>query len=136
MTVMEAFYVRIVGDADITARVANRIYRGFRPQVTGLPCITFTRVDREAVQGSTGRTGTERLRVQVDIWCEADHDREAEAIAEALKARLDGWTNESSPAISSCFLDSEYGNIEDEGGGATVPLSRVTQDYGVWYSAS
>jgi hypothetical protein len=134
MTIDDAFYERMAGGTAITAIVGDRIYLGWREQTEALPCITFFRVDTQIQQSSAGRTHTERARIQVDMW--GDGQRDLRTLADAVKARLDGWTHESDPAISSCSLLSEICDLEDEGAGREVPTHRISQDWALWYYAS
>lgn len=117
----------------VTAIVGRKIYRNSRPAGKGLPCLVFSRVSNVSLNESTGPTGTEHARIQVD--CYARGDAAAEELAAAVKETLCGWSRDSSPAIGAAQMTTEFDDSEpdEEGGGQLLHV--VRQDYSIWYAA-
>lgn len=134
MTIEDAIQDRLADTTAVVARVGARIYRGWIPQRAGRPCITFQRISTTPVNGSTGPSGTQNIRIQVDVW--ALTPSEARAIATAVAGALSGWSRTSDPEIGRCNLVSDQDMTEPSDNGESKPEYRVSQDYSIWTTAS
>ena len=133
MTLEDAIYEELLGTTGITALVGNRIYRGWRPQHAATPCLTFFRISRVPINASTGPSGTEHARIQIDVW--ANTSKTARAIADAVSDALAGWSS-TDPVSSPMRLESDQDMPVEPDDGVGQWETRVSQDYSIWYSAS
>ena len=133
MTIDDSLFEELIGSTTITAHVGGRIYRGWRPQESKTPCISFLRISTTPLNGNTGDSGTHNARIQVDVW--AKTAKSARTIADAVRALLNGWQS-TSPASSQTLCVADVDMVEPPEEGAGQPEYRVSQDYSIWYSAS
>ena len=132
MTLMQAIYDRLMDAPAVAALVGHNVFASRRPADGPLPCIVFWRVSSISQNCSTGPTGTEQSRVQVD--CHAALHEDAEELAAAIKGVLAGWSRESSPSIGAAQIVSEHEDFVDDtdGGGGAEHI--ISQDYSIWHS--
>jgi hypothetical protein len=84
-----------------------------------------------------GASGLASPRVQLDAW--ATTAREAKAVFEAVRKRLDGFRGpigSPSRAVQGAFLETErsgYEDAADAGSGSGVGLYRRSTDFFIWY---
>lgn len=124
----EALYVRLTGDAAVTAIVGTAVYPQAAPQNLEPPFITYARVSAERLRSFDGPSGLARPRMQVDCW--AAGYRQARQLADATRRALDGWR---SPAdgVPGAMLESDRDLHEPENG-----LHRVSMDFFFWHEES
>ena len=120
--------VAVLAAADLST---VSVYKGWRPQSSDVPCVTFLRISTEEINGAAGTSGTRRTRAQIDTW--SSSATTARTIANAIRDGLDGWTNTSSPAISPVRIISDQDLIEQPDEGKGVAKHRVSQDYSLWW---
>jgi hypothetical protein len=133
MTIDDSIYEELIATTGITALVGARIYRGWRPQESKTPCISFFRVSTTPLNGATGASGTDNARIQIDCW--ATSPKSARAIAEAVRGALDGWISVS-PASHAALLVADVDLVEPPQEAAGQFEYRVSQDYSIWMDAS
>lgn len=130
MTVEEALYEKLMDCDALVALVKRQIYRGFRSQGQGLPCITFLRVSTTPSNGATGSTGTEHVLIQVDCW--ARRSSETRNIAEEVKTTLNGWSRTTAPVVGAAILTDEQDIIEPPDDGGQLAEYRIIQTWSIW----
>lgn len=129
----------ITGDNTLSGYVSARVYPILAPDGALMPYITYER-SREPDNDSGGSTGTESLRLMVDVRAES-YDT-AVAIAEAIYDLLDGWKTPDPegqeepaiPIISSVHLTGETESTDGPTAGGNGFVYVVSQDYLIWYS--
>lgn len=89
MTLEEAVYTRLAGDAAVAALVGTRVYPILAPQAGALPYVVFARAETENLADLGGR-GTHD-RVQLSVQCFAADVETARALATAAQTCLDEW---------------------------------------------
>jgi hypothetical protein len=132
MSLEDAIYQRLKADEAIAALVDD-IYRTWRPQTQTGDCITFQRISTTPFQSSDGAIDVEKARIQVDIWSTSQST--ARSIAEAVKDSLNGWNQDSGPAINMTTLESDQDTEEEPRTGKGKPDWRISQDYVFTFTA-
>lgn len=128
-----SLYSLLANDASITSLVGTRIYPMWAPPDTTLPYMIVTRIDEQDFAPTMAGPGdTDFAVLQVDIWAGSSLD--AEAIKQALRNLLDGYTGAMIPAYICSFrftsaLDGPL-SPTDGGGDATA---RITMTAEVWW---
>lgn len=133
MTIQRAVANFVITDSAVTALVTQRIYPQRLPQNPEYPALVFRRVSGPQVHNLAGAAGRAVPRVQID--CYAETYTQMEALADAVKARLDGFrgtmTTADSPALSfvvdTCKLENSLDFDESDVPNKT--LHRRAQDY-------
>jgi hypothetical protein len=69
--------------------LGDRVYPHRLPRDATLPALTYSRVDTVRPRSHSGPSGLPTPRIQLDVW--ANDPDSADAIAEALRIRLDGY---------------------------------------------
>jgi len=129
MTVAIAIYSRLSNFAALVALVSTRIYPVEAPGEASRPYCVFLTVSSQHLQNVGGPSMVVNSRIQVDSY--AGLYIEASAIADQVRAALDGWNGTEASIVvlgSSCIDHRDF--IEDL---ANPPLYRVSQDFSVWF---
>jgi hypothetical protein len=101
------------------ALVGTRIYPVFLPQNPTYPALTYQRISNTAQSGSTA---LRQSRWQVN--CYASTYIGAQALAAAVKAELEEWTDtDQTPMVKMCQVVNEIDDYDDE-----VDVHRVIVD--------
>jgi len=87
MTLEEAIYTALSGDAVLAALVGTAIYPVEATQGSPLPRIVFSRQETENLAHLAGRGKHDR--VQISVLCYANDPAEARVVAEAARAALE-----------------------------------------------
>jgi hypothetical protein len=132
MSLEDALYKRLAANEGIAALEPD-IYRSWRPQTQTGDCITFQRISTTPFQSNQGAIDAEQARIQVDCW--ASTQSGARALAEAVKDSLNGWEQDSGPAINMTTLESDRDMEEPPRLGQGKPDWRVSQDYMITFTA-
>lgn len=143
MALRELIRTHLLGDADLRATLADRVFPGRAPQrelVDGvavnlrLPYVTYTRISGSTVNSASDlASNTRTCRVQFDIIA-ADSDS-LETLGEMVKARMNGWRDTgSSPRVDSFLLDNELDDADEPIDGSDTGTYRLIQDYICWYA--
>jgi hypothetical protein len=130
----------LLGDVQIAAMVAERVYPLRLPQKTVPPAIVLTRISGPRFGHLRGADGIARPRYQVDSWA-VTHDV-ATLLGTLCRLRLNGytgtWSDSDSPETIirvTILMDPEGDHDlfdEDISGG----LYRHSADYLVWHSCA
>lgn len=137
MKIEDRIFDRLRSDADITARVGDRIFPVWAPmdtkgQLEPRPFIVFTRVSGMSVNAMDGPTEDTECRFQFDVIADAYTD--GKGIATLVRNRLNGWRDVASlPQVHSSHLQNEFDAVESPTSGTDRPIFRTTQDYLIWY---
>ncbi|HKQ02637.1 MAG TPA: DUF3168 domain-containing protein [Actinomycetes bacterium] len=81
-----------------------RIYPQVLPQDVKLPAITYKRISETEVRSQDGPSGLVRPRFQLDCW--AKTYAEADAVAAAVRDRMDGLRNDDGGNLQGVFADT------------------------------
>ena len=110
----------------VAALVATRMYARLLPQTPTLPAITFSRVSTRRLHDMNGPDGLPRPRLQLTCW--ASTPAAAGALADAVRARLDGYRGAmGSVTVGSCLLAGERDVDDVEAGRSGVALDFMIQ---------
>ncbi len=126
MSIKQAVYDRLRGDATLAAVVGDRIYPDILPQQPAFPALTYIRrsVDRHKTFCGTGEMA--RSSFQVDAWALTYED--AERVAQHVRTSLVDFKGimAGSPgvAVSDVRLENEFDLSDLEPG-----LFRVSMDF-------
>lgn len=132
MAIKTPLYDRLVADGTVSGLVGTRIYRKVAPQEAAKPYVTFQGISAPRIHGVKNSLGVVQERIQFDCW--ADTDSGAEAVADAIRASLDGFTGTlGSIRVQGCTHLDERPGMEPPIGGGETPIHRVSQDYMVSY---
>lgn len=120
--------MKLKADAGVQALVNTRVFFAEAPQNPPIPFVLMTRVGTDHVHSLTGSSGLANARIQVD--CYAKTQKEARAVATAVRAVLDGFRgDENDVNVQGVILLDTMDGYEE-----SPELRRVTQDYHVWYN--
>lgn len=122
----------LLADTTIAAAVGPRVTPVVLRQETGLPCLVYRRLDSTPDYTLAGRAGWRTVTIQVTCW--ADDYTEARTLAEAVRKKLDAYS-ELSGVGSIRFISvgdgaDEYA-VELEAFGAVATLTVEYDDEAV-----
>jgi hypothetical protein len=118
----------LLADAAISTAVGGtRIYPTVLKQGIRDPSIVYNRITGLGNWTTTGPSGLTRPRFQID--CYATTSDQAEALADLVKARLDGYRGlMGSVMVQGVFFDTERDDYQ-----ADAELYRTSRDYFIWF---
>ena len=122
----------VKANAALAAVVAARVYPDLAEQGAALPHLVWSVSGGGPKQASDG-SGPDH-QVDVSWTIRATTRLQAQQVADLLSAVLDGWTNSSTPAVSSCTLENESTGYEFRSDDSDELVRTVEQDYTVWYA--
>lgn len=121
----------ILADATISGLIGTRMYPLRLPQAPTLPAITYQWISGRHVQSMNDRSGLSGPRVQFTAW--AATYLQAEAVFEALRKRLDGFSGMAGATrIYGALLDSDRDLPVEEVIPDTTIMGRIA-DFFVWH---
>jgi hypothetical protein len=133
LTIEAGLVYKLTNTAAIQTLISTRVYLEQIPQGATLPCLTYQRIStaRLTAHDISGSAGTAHARFQFDAW--ATTYASAKAIADALRAALNGYkgtitSGADSVVVQAALIDGESSEPDVEAG-----LARVRSDYFVWY---
>lgn len=111
----------------LAALVSSRIYPMRLPQTVDLPAITYQDISTAYTQAHNEPSALPRPRFQFTIY--AGTVISANAVAEALKAALDGYRGNMGTGayltfVEACLLKNEFSNDDPE-----LAIQQKFQDY-------
>lgn len=116
----------LLADSTISSLIGSRFYPGELPQDATLPAIVYSTISGYRPQSQEGPSGIVRLRIQIDCWAETYAG--AEALAEAVRLRLNGYRGSAgSGEIKGAFFDSERDLSDSE-----TDRKARSVDYMIW----
>lgn len=119
MSIKNILYAAMAGDTAIAAIVGTRIYPLKLPQGPTYEAVSYQRISSTGVNGNTA---LRESRWQFSCW--GDTYEKATALAAAVKALFEGYTNTTStPGIKMALVVNELDNYDD-----TVKTYRVIVD--------
>lgn len=68
MTLEEAIYGKLTGDAAVTALLGTRVYPGQAPQSSNLPVLVYQRASQKKLVTLTGVINLNRYGMRLDLW--------------------------------------------------------------------
>ncbi len=114
----------LAADPSVAALVGDRIAPPPVVQASTMPAVTYQRISTVEPVDLDGMPGLCRIRLQVDCW--APTQDAAEELAEAVKAKLRGFSGTvEGRSIKGVFVDGE----NDAPYEPDVKLHRVSADY-------
>lgn len=114
-------FSRLTGDAGVTDLVGQRVYPLRLPQEPTYPAIMYQRVSTNEAHTHDQAGGLAESRVQFD--CLAVTYSQAQALAAAVRAALNGWVDDGN-GILACLLENQIDLYED-----TTESYRVVLDF-------
>jgi hypothetical protein len=126
----------LLAGSSVAAKVGgSRIYPVILPQGERNPSIVYNRITAQGDHHMTGPSGLAMVRMQIDAWAAKQDD--ADALARAIKARIDGFrgvmgdgVQDVTPVtVQGVFFDSARDDYH-----ADAEMFRVSQDFRVWYA--
>lgn len=135
MSIKQSVLAYLLTKTGVTSLVVDRIYTGLRPQGEALPAITIHKISAGPEHDLDGAAGNANPRIQIDCW--AGTDLEADALAEAVRNAMDGFTGTmGSHHIDVALLDDGSDDQAVPIDGSDVSTYRVTQDYLIRHTES
>jgi len=124
---------KLTNTAGITALVSTRVYLETIPQGATLPCITYQRIStpRLTAHDTSGSAGTASPRFQFDAW--ATTYASARAIADALRAALNGYKGTITSGADSVVVQSILIDGESSEPDLVAGLARIRSDYVIYH---
>lgn len=127
MSINSRLFSRLSADAGVSALVfASGIYRIYPvqvPQDAQYPAVVYQTVNNTPINHLTGESDLQNDRVQID--CYAESSDQAHALADAIKAAMQGDAN-NFKAVRVSRNDIPF---DDD-----TKLHRVSIDYSIWYA--
>lgn len=133
MTVEVGLMVYLEADAPLAALVGTRLYPNVLPQRNlTLPAIVWQRIATTRVNSLSGPSGLATPRFQFTCW--AATYAAAQAVAEALRTALDGYTGAAGAyTVSDAILEDEGDMYEPSIGLKEKEAYGVRVDYTIWH---
>lgn len=97
MDIRPGIRAALLADAAVAAIAGDRVYSMLAPQGERRPCIVFVRVSEIEDATLKGAQGIAQSRVQIDCWAETPD--QANALAEAVRARMQGLSGTFAGAV-------------------------------------
>jgi hypothetical protein len=133
LTIEAGLVYKLTTTAGITTLISTRVYLERIPQGATLPCLTYQRIStpRILTHDTSGSAGTAHPRFQFDAW--AATYSSAKAIADALRAALNGFkgtitSGVDSVVVQAALIDGESSEPDPEAG-----LARIRSDYIIYH---
>lgn len=117
----------LLGDSNIAALVATRVFPIVLPQGTKLASVVYTRISGGGDHDMQGVTGYARPRIQIAAWAPKADD--AVALANRLKDRLDGYSGEMGTGAAIVRVQGVFKTDEREIYDDVVQMFGVMRDY-------
>ena len=127
----EVVYQLAMADTAVTALIGARMYPDQAPQGVTVPYVTYSLIDSPRYHSLAGPAGMGTARVQVDTY--ANGKPAVNAIKEAMRLCLSGWSGTQSSRRCSILLDSDNSGFVDQPDAGpkagNLALRRASQDY-------
>ncbi len=124
MTVAAAIFSLLTGDTATAALVGDRVYPKVAPQSVVRPYVVYHKTTRRPQKTLDGFSLTRDLW-QIDAWSNT-YD-EAEAIAAAIEAVLEGFRGDAGGISLASSLDNAFDDYEPD-----TTLHRQSLDFVIW----
>lgn len=132
MAVEKAIRSILVDDGTVAGLVGNRIYPLVRPDGTGSPAITYQQISGFRDHVMTGPSGFVESRFQLNCW--ADTYAEADALADAVRSAVDGYSGtKESVVIQGIHLVDEGDAIVLQADNESLNERGKRLDITVWF---
>lgn len=126
----EAIYYILTEDSGVSALIGTRVYPLVIPQNATLPTVVYQEISSVLTHQMRPMIGLTRARYQ--FWCWAATYTGADALAEAVRLALDGYSGTANNVrIDSIQLQDESDKIERVVYG--VDRYRKRFDFFIWY---
>ena len=135
MSVKGGLALHLKANAGVSAIVGSRVYIAPMPQAQPLPFVVFHRQGTDHVRSLEGPSGLRRT--EFDVRCYSTDSAQVEALGEAVRLALDGWSGVwSSIRVTNVFVEyMEDAEIADQEGGEEV-VFQVELGIIVWHVES
>jgi hypothetical protein len=128
----EAIYYLLSNDATVSGLVGTRIYPMVVPRNAAMPAIAYQQISGVREHTMTGPIGMVKARFQINCWAETYAT--ADAIAEAVRKELDGYSGVASDTwIYDITLLQGADKIEVLPGVDVLTTTGKRLDFLVWY---
>ena len=140
MSLQGALYEYWTAQSGITDLTGTRIYRLIAPTSATKPYVVYQIISEAREPHMTAAGGLVASRVQV-VCCD-DTAEDAETVAEAIRAEMDGYkdttmgSGDNATTIRRILLDGAGESMEPPSVGSEVPIYTKRQDYVVWHQES
>ena len=133
MTARQWIYHRLTSYGPLRDVIGDRVYPGFKADLTPRPYVTVFRVSNGKVRSLAGDSGTKHPRFQLDIW--ADSQESADEVDELVHAALNDYHADTDDiTIQWAWVDDARDGFDEPIDGGEVPLFRVSLDLMVWHN--
>ena len=113
---------KLLATTGVTALVSTRIYPVQAPQNASFPYIVYSRTATRFINAGDGYSGTGVASITLASW--ADSYMGAKALADTVRAGLDGWTDQTVlPKIDLASLIDESDVILSPEDGSELPIA-------------
>ena len=103
----------ILADATVTGLVVARMSPMRLPQNPTFPALVYTQISGPRDRNLSGPSGRVVARFQIDCW--AKTYLQAQSLADAVRARLDGYQGTmGATVVGSVALENETDDLEEE----------------------
>lgn len=128
MSIEAALFSLLTSNADVSGKIADRLYPKVLPQDPSYPAGVYHKVSGAREHSHDGASGLARPRFQFDLY--ATSYAAAIALATAVREAIDGFKGISAGvSIEGCFLEDEDDGYDDE-----LKVYWVRQDYAIWHN--
>lgn len=130
MSLRAGLVAHLKADTALAALVSDRIYHEGMPQDVQYPAVAYAKTSAERFPTLSGYTSLQKARVSIDVWASTSTD--AIAVAEAVKAALDGVTDFlGTQSIQICTFESDADLSQFDGDRKDRHLSL---EFVVWFN--
>ncbi|HRJ40833.1 MAG TPA: DUF3168 domain-containing protein [Caldilineaceae bacterium] len=134
MSIEAALWAELTGDAGVSALISTRLYPEHLPQSPTYPAATYRRISTLPVYCRANNGRFQQVRIQID--CYAETYASALALADAITAAMEGWTQASGPRVDRAYVANRQDNFADLlGEDGEIGLYQESVDFFVWFSA-
>lgn len=133
LTIEQGLVYKLQNTAGLTALIGTRVYLEQLPQGATLPCLTYQRISTSRVltHDTSGSSGTAYPRFQFDAW--ATTYGSAKAIADALRAALNGFKGTITSGADSVVVQASLVDSETSLPDLAAGMARVMSEYVIWH---
>ena len=131
MTIEEALYTHLSGNAGLSALVSNRIYPMIMPQDVALPAVTYQKISGERMHTLQTDPGVASPRFQFNCW--GSSYSSAKAVAVKVKDALKDFTGTLGGAGGVTVLRVVGPEDELDDYDAETETFRTILDFFIWH---
>lgn len=127
MSVETELRTRLLADSTVSGLIVARMYPQHLPQNPSYPAITYQRITGSRTQDLSGAGSRGRITLQLNCW--ANDPLAAQALADAVRADIDGFIGTLTTLKVSIRMTNEFPGFEE-----TTERFEVIQEYVINHS--